>query len=72
MGCCYSFLHIQPPIVIEATPLATDECPITLEQLSPSRTFETSCGHKFEEQALMAWIQKNHTCPVCREPLITV
>ena len=32
-------------------------------------TMITICGHTFEKSAIEGWVNKNHTCPLCKEPV---
>jgi len=39
----------------------------TISQELMSMPVETKCGHTFDKIFLEEWIQRNNTCPICRE-----
>lgn len=43
-------------------------CPICLESLSEKR-YLTKCGHSYCHYCLDSWIEKNKSCPTCRQDL---
>jgi len=48
-------------------------CPILQGRMRPhgKRSIQTECGHRFFEDAFLAWIgQGNDTCPLCRAKIL--
>ncbi|KAJ1424124.1 hypothetical protein B484DRAFT_451640 [Ochromonadaceae sp. CCMP2298] len=45
-------------------PGQNEECPICMEL--PSRPVTLDCNHAFCEVCISEWLNKEHTCPVCR------
>jgi len=43
------------------------DCPITFEPIQEATAAVTSCQHVFKRDAIIQWLKKNTTCPVCRE-----
>ncbi len=43
------------------------DCPITFEPIQEATSAVTSCQHVFKREAIVEWLKKNTTCPVCRE-----
>ena len=43
------------------------DCPITFEPIQEATAAVTSCQHVFKRDAIIEWLKKNTTCPVCRE-----
>jgi len=43
------------------------DCPITFEPIQEATAAVTSCQHVFKRPAIVEWLKKNTTCPVCRE-----
>ena len=43
------------------------DCPITFEPIQETTAAVTSCQHVFKRVAIVEWLKKNTTCPVCRE-----
>ena len=43
------------------------DCPITFEPIQEATAAVTSCQHVFKRLAIVEWLKKNTTCPVCRE-----
>lgn len=41
-------------------------CPITSSLIVDP--FTTKCGHVFEKESIMKWLNVNNTCPTCRAP----
>jgi len=56
--------HTIRAIIKEA--VGTD-CPITFEPIQETTAAVTSCQHVFKRDAIIQWLKKNTTCPVCRE-----
>ncbi|CAD8162318.1 unnamed protein product [Paramecium pentaurelia] len=56
----------QLPIV---TPAKDEECIVCLDLLENQQCRQTSCKHIFHEQCLNEWLQKQQTCPLCRDNL---
>ena len=60
-----------PPHLVESV-LTTAEierklCPITMEPIRKETANITSCGHIFQKEAIHEWLQRNDTCPECRQ-----
>mmetsp|Transcript_24984 Transcript_24984/g.61520 ORF Transcript_24984/g.61520 Transcript_24984/m.61520 type:complete len:471 (+) Transcript_24984:2123-3535(+) len=51
-----------------------DECCICLENYGPGDTIcvpiANSCNHMFHEECVVAWLQHNNRCPLCRVDLM--
>ena len=45
-----------------------DSCPICLGD-DPANWTTTRCGHGFHQNCLGVWLERRHTCPLCRGPL---
>jgi len=43
------------------------DCPITFEPIQEATAAVTSCQHVFKRDAIIQWLKKNTTCPVCRD-----
>ena len=43
------------------------DCPITFEPIQEATAAVTSCQHVFKREAIVQWLKKNTTCPVCRD-----
>jgi len=43
------------------------DCPITFEPIQETTSAVTTCQHVFKREAIVEWLKKNTTCPVCRE-----
>jgi len=73
--CCppiKSEFSIPPHIIntyIEYIIKKGDTCPIELTDLTMENICMTSCGHVMTKNALETWLNKFHSCPVCRKPL---
>lgn len=46
-----------------------DECPVCYEELT-SGVYKTECGHAFHWKCMNRWMEKNNTCPICRDPVL--
>lgn len=57
-----------PPITRACTEPSTSDmqCNICLNILNAPRTL-SSCGHSFCGDCLFSWLQRDHTCPLCRQ-----
>jgi hypothetical protein len=44
-----------------------ENCPITMNKITPFTCSVTSCFHVFDSDALDEWTTTNNTCPVCRK-----
>ena len=49
-------------------------CPIAQTKLRPGKnkynvpyTTTLKCGHRFNTNALLTWLDNNNTCPMCRK-----
>ena len=49
-------------------PETMEECPVCYEALTTG-VFTTECGHKFHRTCMRRWMEKNDTCPMCRDPV---
>ena len=47
-------------------------CCICLEQDSEYEWVELDCNHKFHENCIEPWLQKNNSCPICRSKEIPI
>lgn len=45
------------------------ECSICLTSTNKPKCI-TNCGHLFHISCLKKWLKVNHTCPICRNPLV--
>ena len=43
------------------------DCPITFEPIQEAAAAVTTCQHVFKRDAIIQWLKKNTTCPVCRD-----
>jgi len=43
------------------------DCPITFEPIQEATAAVTSCQHVFKRGAIVEWLKKNTSCPVCRD-----
>jgi hypothetical protein len=41
-------------------------CPITYDRIEMDNSTLTRCGHVFNSEALLSWLQRSATCPSCR------
>ena len=41
-------------------------CPISQEALTEESACITSCGHLFEKQMIVKWLNGGNNCPVCK------
>lgn len=42
-------------------------CSICLDKLVVKQTQTLHCGHEFHHECIEKWIEKNNTCPFCRD-----
>ena len=56
-------------LMLELRGSVDGECPICMESLRGRRLLHTPCGHAFHRGCLRQWLQRGHTCPMCRKPL---
>jgi len=54
-------------IIAEDACKKSDNCPITMEPLSPVTASVTSCYHVFYTDAIDHWLTEHKTCPVCKQ-----
>jgi hypothetical protein len=52
--------------------IEANECSICLDEFGEKNICITECGHKYHTSCLMTWLQKEETCPNCKNELITV
>lgn len=52
--------------VLEKAEWSDERCPITQEPFQRGHVRCTSCYHCFQDDALVKWLEKHKTCPVCR------
>lgn len=63
-ACENGFLLILPSIIKES------ECPICyIDYQKGDYVFLTKCNHMFHNHCLLAWTEKNRSCPTCRKEL---
>jgi len=43
------------------------DCPITFEPIQEATSAVTTCQHVFKREAIVEWLKKNTSCPVCRD-----
>jgi len=43
------------------------DCPISFESIQEATAAVTTCQHVFKREAIIQWLKKNTTCPVCRD-----
>lgn len=43
------------------------ECPICREDIR-ELIYVTICAHQFHPKCISNWLNRNNTCPICREP----
>ena len=58
-------------IIAEDSSRKEDNCPITLEPISPLTAAVTSCYHVFDANAITSWIATHSECPVCKTKCVT-
>ena len=46
------------------------ECPICMEELTPTDLFVTRCGHSYHGGCLMKHLTRHDNCPCCRGVII--
>lgn len=46
-------------------------CPISMNPIDQQTACVTSCQHIFDRASIRRWLQRNTSCPVCREESIT-
>jgi len=61
--------HILKPHTIRAIIKAAvgTDCPISFEAIQETAAAVTTCQHVFKREAIVQWLKKNTTCPVCRD-----
>lgn len=57
-------------LVVEDAVKKQENCPITMELISPMTASVTNCFHTFETEAITAWLKNNSTCPQCRKKCV--
>jgi len=57
-------------VAIIPEPKEAIECPICMEELTPTDLFVTRCGHSYHGGCLMKHLTRNDNCPCCRGILI--
>ena len=57
-------------VAIIPEPKESIECPICMEELTPTDLFVTRCGHSYHGGCLMKHLTRNDNCPCCRGVLI--
>ena len=60
-----SFSNIENPL--------NDSCPITQEDFNENSNVcqINSCKHNFNKNALINWLFRNYTCPICRHNILS-
>ena len=60
-----------PPHLVDSVLTAAETegktCPITMEPIRKETAAITSCGHIFQKMAIHEWLQRNDSCPECRQ-----
>lgn len=50
--------------------ISLEECRICLEEFkNGGRVVPLACGHEFDEECLVKWLETSHVCPLCRYEL---
>jgi hypothetical protein len=65
---------VLPPIpafvatlLIEDAIAKKQDCSITMEPISATTATVTSCYHVFNKDAIQQWLERNTSCPVCKQ-----
>ena len=45
-------------------------CPICMEDIK-GRAALMECGHMFDEECVLKWLESKNSCPICRQPVAT-
>ncbi|CAH8355815.1 unnamed protein product [Eruca vesicaria subsp. sativa] len=50
--------------------ISLEECTICMEEFKDGgRLVPLACGHEFDEECLVKWLETSHVCPLCRYEL---
>ncbi|CAN6930299.1 unnamed protein product [Brassica oleracea] len=50
--------------------ISLEECTICLEEFkNGGRVVPLACGHEFDEECIVKWLETSHVCPLCRYEL---
>ncbi|KAJ0232488.1 hypothetical protein HA466_0289860 [Hirschfeldia incana] len=50
--------------------ISFEECTICLEEFkNGGRVVPLACGHEFDEECIVKWLETSHVCPLCRYEL---
>ncbi|TMW66222.1 hypothetical protein Poli38472_003987 [Pythium oligandrum] len=61
----------QPTTVLEEEDdHQATECPICCTDFEDEVTSELPCGHTYHVDCVRVWLRMQHTCPVCRIPIV--
>jgi hypothetical protein len=52
-----------------AVTINTYECPICMDEINTD-VLITNCGHHFCQKCMDVWLNKNNTCPICRNIIL--
>ncbi len=56
------YAHVSP---------VKEECSICINVLS-DQVVKTDCGHKFHEVCIQDWLERDQSCPYCRQELVDI
>ena len=48
--------------------MTEDKCSICMENIK-GECYITPCNHKYHEECIDKWKERNNTCPMCREKI---
>ena len=54
-----------------ATNKTMSECPVCYETMTTG-VYNTECGHAFHKKCMLRWLEKNDTCPMCRDSVFMI
>lgn len=68
---CKHRLKLSTYKIVSDDNLLLDECPICLESYKINdKVINLECRHSFHKKCIYIWLNKNNTCPQCRENII--
>ena len=67
----YNILKLNIRKVNSNDNLLLDECSICLEKYNvKEKILQLECNHAFHKKCIQTWLNKNNSCPQCRENII--
>ena len=67
----YKFYKIPMRKITSNDDLLLDECSICLEKYNlKEKIVQLECNHAFHKKCIETWLNKNNSCPQCRENII--